>query len=390
MPASASRRSNRRSIATLFWGALLVAAACDRLSGLFGGESPAGESRVAWKYNVLGELTVPAFDDSLAFFAAANHQVFALDKRTGAARWASPPYNGGIAPGTALVVIGDVVVYPDYDIYAFDRATGALRWVFRDGPEGNVGHGALDRDGTRVYAGSTNGFAFAIGGTDGHLAWKSTVATDTTPTRVFDPMVDGDLVAVVYTRATNPVSGGVAALERSTGAVRWRRELLPATPGQPSGGWNRAGFSGALVIVPSTNGSVHAFDRITGDEVWKRDRPAALRPTEGDDQRLVVANGVVVVASAGLTTLSGLDAATGAQLWQRSPGRGSIVSPMTAVGDVVYLTYLSGQLSAVNAQNGATLWEVSVGAQDPLWMSPAADTSYLFVPGAHGFYAIRR
>ncbi|MBI2796683.1 MAG: PQQ-binding-like beta-propeller repeat protein [Gemmatimonadetes bacterium] len=356
--------------------------------GLGNGGDP--DSRIVWKYSEAAESITPAIDDSTVFFATVTRGVRAVDKRSGALRWAATSGRSGFSPGTALLVVGGVVVYPDADLFAFDRRTGAVRWVFRDLPTGSPGYTSLATDGVRVFAGSGSGDAFAIDPTDGHLVWKTRIATDSTQTVVADPVVDAGLVVVTYSRPGGVATGGICGLDAVTGAIRWRRELTPAAAGQPSGGYRRAAVTSTLVVVSSADGRTFGLDRGTGSITWVTTRDARLGAFQGDWRPVVVAGDVAVVGSSGFGTLAGLEVATGAERWQIDPKRGSFLDLMTVADGVIYLAFLPGELAALDPQTGQLLWQTPSGTANTYWTYPAVDATRLFASGVAGLYALRR
>ncbi|MBI2796410.1 MAG: PQQ-binding-like beta-propeller repeat protein [Gemmatimonadetes bacterium] len=371
---------------------VLTLAACNVVAPIYGGDGKGtfADPRILWFYPQAGAIIASEVDDSSAFFVNRGHQVFAVSKATGAVRWVTTPYNSGYYPGTALLLVGQLVVFPDYELYAFDRRTGALRWVYSDGPTGGPGYTNLASDSTRIFGGSVNGYAYAVDAVTGTLVWKTKIATDTTYTRVSSPAVNSGLVVVTYRRVEGALTGGVAALDAMTGALIWRREFVPAAAIQPSAGYGRAGFWGTLVIIASEDGRVFALDRSSGSDVWVIPRPATLRPYEGEWRPLVIVGDVVVLGS-NLASLTGLNAATGAERWKISlTTTGSQLDPMRVAGGTVYLQLGSGQLAALDPVAGRLLWTTNRSNSLLFWTYPAVDSTTLFTAGELGFYALRR
>ena len=63
--------------------------------------------RVHWKISGPAFPLVPTFDSATAFFASENHQVIAIDRRSGKVRWSSSTANGtdGTTAGSRAPIV---------------------------------------------------------------------------------------------------------------------------------------------------------------------------------------------------------------------------------------------------------------------------------------------
>lgn len=365
---------------------LAVVAGCGGLSTETNNGGGVTDPRIVWRYPQAAAIASPAVDDSAVFYKAADNRVIAVNKRTGAFRWSSASTGAGQTTGHALLVAGAFVVSPDGAIFAFDRRTGAAAWTYSDGPSGGGGYTTLSTDSVRVFAGSVTGYAYAVDLATGNLAWKTLIATNTSQTNVYDPIVDAGLVVATFRRLEGPrgFTGGIVALNATTGSIVWQRELLPASPGLPSGGYGRAAFFGTLVIVSSADGRVYGLDRATGNNVWVYSQPA-----QADFSPLVVAGNTVVVAPVD-ESLFGLDASTGTFRWLVNPHHGSTASSMTVADGVVYVPFGTGQLGAVDPTAGQILWSTTRSDSLFFWKYPAIDATRVYGAAQNGLYSLRR
>jgi outer membrane protein assembly factor BamB len=118
-----------------------------------------------------------------------------------------------------------------------------------------------------------------------------------------------------------------------------------------------AGVGQGLVLVGGSKGELQALDRVTGQLRWK----VALS-SEVTGQLLVVAD--TVIARTGDGRIQGLAVADGSRKWLYSRNlpalslRGS--GGMVVRDDVLYAGFPGGKLVALNAANGAQLWEATV------------------------------
>jgi len=360
--------------------------ACNALGGIL---SDSGE-RVIWKVALKGE-TAPAFDDSLVFFGAKDHLIVAVEKNSGTIRWQSKT-DGPLAQisGFNVIVAGNTVVVPDDLLYGLDRKSGARKWVFK--PESGFLPGLflLETDGNRVYAGSPSGYAYAVDGETGKQIWASNV-TGQEKSSVYHPVYDNGVVAVSIRRfTTNPVSGGVALLDASTGNIIWQRDFLPERAGQPSGSEAKPVFFQNLVIASSDDGRIFGLNRTTGEIVW-------IAPSRSDlsslgDIRPIVLSGSTVVVGSTARFLTGLDARTGLRKWDTSIGQSSLTNWLSADNGTAYTTDLGLVLVSVDAESGRLNWsEPSNNDKSVLYiLYPAIDKDRLYASATTGLYALKK
>lgn len=159
---------------------------------------------------------------------------------------------------------------------------------------------------------------------------------------VFTPAVVGESV---YAAAQD---GTIARLDR--GVQTWR-----IAAGQKlSGG---VGADDKLVVVGTDKGHVLAFDAATGNALWQArvSSEVLAAPAIGD--------GLVVVRS-GDSRLTGFDASDGKRRWvyQRATPALSLRSNVGVLlaDRAIVAGFPGGKLVAINSQNGAALWEVTV------------------------------
>lgn len=144
--------------------------------------------------------------------------------------------------------------------------------------------------------------------------------------------------------------GRVAALDRATGSVQWRKELDI----EISGG---VGTGEGLVMVGGLGGEVVALERSDGTEVWRTRVASEVLAPPG------ATSGVVIVRTidGGVT---GLSTTSGEERWKIQRDEPILtlrgISPPLLDRDVAVLGYSDGKIAAVNATSGATLWEIPV------------------------------
>lgn len=365
---------------------------CDSVTG--GSRTPPADAtfaRALWRVPAPVAWLGPAVDDSTVYFANALHQVQAVRTSDGRTRWISSSVGIQFDIALALHVAKGLVLYPQYDIYAFDVGTGALVWTFADSAHTAGGFSRLSSDASRVYGGSASGVVVAVRLLDGTLAWRTKVSADTGQVNVYSPLVSGNTVYAGYLKYSPPFTGGLVALDASTGAVRWSQDLPPVSPNL----WGGAAFDAVkvwqdLVVVSCQDGTVRAFRSDSGTAVWTSPRPSGLAAGVNDPRPLAVAGDVLVVGS-DLTMVQGLDARTGALVWTRNiPAGGSLNYPIVSMGDTFLLRYTSLQVARLVGGTGSILWQTLSVSEPEILALPAFDSTQVYVATGAGFFALRR
>lgn len=371
---------------------LLFALACGEQR--FGVEPPPSSSAVIWSAAGATASGVPGADSTAVYFGTRDHHLIAVDRATGTVRWTATTdaRTANTEFGDNVILAAGNVLFGDYVIYAFDAATGARRWVFDPESQGFPGYGAgvheLRTDGATIYAGSASGHVYAINANDGALIWVTPLAADGN-SGTFDPVIDAGVLYVVVRHFTNPITGELDALDRSSGRVLWSRNFGPSTvPHTSSGPIPPVAVYDNLVIASVDDGTIHAVDNTTGEDVWVIPRLSGVNAY--DDLRPIRIVGSVLVAGSSVPILMGYDAGTGRLLWQDNAGQGSDANTMGTDGSAVYIPFNNGTLGSFEAATGAQNWlrKAPNGAFfDPY---PLAGPDAVFAPASSGLIALRK
>jgi outer membrane protein assembly factor BamB len=367
---------------------VLVLLGCGLACELASRIAPPPADRVNWRVSGPAFPLVPTFDSATAFFASKDHQVVAIDRRSGKVRWRSSTANGSsaVTAGFNLVAAGSIVAVGDVDVYAFDRLTGAPAWSFRASDNDETGTHAIASDGSVVYTSSYFGRVYALDSHTGQPLWVTQVPGPTgVHNMTFDPTVAGGQVFVGLWHDTKPMlSGGVAALDAASGRLLWTREFLPRAGGDDSYCTGGAVVSGGLVIVGSSDGQIYGLDTASGALRWIA--PPVPRFAGGDDRALALSNDVVV-ASSNSGTATGIDVATGTVRWSTQLSGTSLTDHAEADSQMALFT--TSELIALDPQSGSILWRTGVGKEGgAFWGYPRISPDAVLANGLDGYYSL--
>jgi outer membrane protein assembly factor BamB len=357
---------------------------------LLGALGLAGRPPVAphWRNGAEGRGT-PAIDAAQVYFLTAHHELVAAVRRTGEVVWRQGTGEPGADTlGSLVLLSGSVVVAGDRGIHGFDVLHGQRRWRFsRQDDEGAGAYLGDAADGV-VFAGSRAGRVYAVDAGTGELRW-SVLASGTPATTVFQPIADADLVVAGYTTFATLQTGGVVAIERASGRVRWRRAIGGEGGAGGFGGGPVA--AGEVVLVSGGDGRLRALSRETGDLVWEW--PAVTRPDgrrQERDWRALALSGTTMVAGSLSGVVSAFDLKARRERWRFVlPEGGSVALRLTADGDTVYVPHLGGRLVALSVSDGRERWQMG-GLSDGFSWAPAVAGDVAFAAARAGLFALPR
>lgn len=162
--------------------------------------------------------------------------------------------------------------------------------------------------------------------------------------------------------------GVLAALDASTGAVRWTQQLDASSSGAPS-------VAGNLVYVTAGDNTGWAVNRSDGTVAWQVS-------TAGDTNNILGAAAPAIsddlaIFSFGSGEVQAVFRQGGLNRWDASvlgkrPGRAlSNVSDVTAApvisGSTVYVGNQAGRIAALELGSGSRIWTAREGAIGPVW-----------------------
>ncbi len=325
----------------------------------------AGDGSAIWRYETLGVVQCePLYDRDLdvVFFGSHDGALYAVRAADGALLWR---FTSGAEVAKKPVLAGETLLFANASdqLFAVDRRTGKARWTVHRTPAlgmevaGYAGP-SYDPGLGLVYMAYSDGHVIAYGVADGAEKWTPVdlsadaeqsaggdapryLDVDTTP--VLD---DGPSGRVIYVAG---YSGGVYALDAQTGARLWANEKA-------------TGVSDLVLFDepahPPTPGG-----------------PLAGGPT--------VPAKKILLASSATTGLWGMEPASGRQLWRIPVPEGGITAPVQVGGAVVVGTTRYG-LFLISPRNGRVIDGLDLGTG--VAQTPAAYGDHAYAMTNHGIF----
>ncbi len=226
----------------------------------------ASTGAVRWKKRVGAVASAPLMGGSVIYLGTADGILMCLDSQTGEEKWR---YQSRGPIEQRPVATTDVVVFANEadQVVAVDAISGKFKWQFKgETPEEYTlrGHAGVTIDGDLIYTGFSNGTLVALRKDNGSVAWSTSLKAEAD--RFFD--VDATPIVLEDRVYASSSSGGVYALDKATGLVRWRLPFWDAA--QPSNTGNVGGIStdGKLIYVSVADLGTYAID-LEGNVVWR-------------------------------------------------------------------------------------------------------------------------
>lgn len=321
------------------------------------------------------EAFTPAIDDGIAYIAAWEGPLTAVNATTGKELWSwseptswdsgAPPQLPLAAPtvanGTAYLSVsneGIVAITGGGKLLWESQTHDSRESSVQSLPQPTLASGV-------VYATSGADGVFAIDAGSGAQLWNAVPAPwpasapqDTQSCA--SPAVSG---GVLYLACD---AGYVYAMSAATGKTLWHDELT----GDPA--LTSATVSGGTVYVTDTSGTLHAISAATHAQRWSFTAGNRIEPP-------AVAAGTVYATDEN-GVLHALNPATGATRWSAALNDASAaIDPYapSVAGDVVYALSGNEVASAFNATTGKKLWSYSVG--HTLQSTPVVANGLLYI-----------
>jgi len=335
----------------------------------------------------------PAINGSMVYFGTGDGEIIARDINSGSLLWASKVSQEAIQGANLIVRANVVVAVSVFHSVGLDVQTGRLLWRY-DSPKDTVGasqnggnpgsliDSRIDADADMAYIPAWGATISGIDLRTGLVRWvwrPGIIAGDTAASGVFRSgsmgvRVSGDTLFGTLWHFTTK-SGGTSeawlvALDRNSGSEFWRVRM----PFQGSGVLIEAApaLYQNLVIIHTLSGRTYAVDRSTEQIVWEHSAPNATLSTIAGPE----VSGDVVYVDGGDGQIYALRASDGSSLWRGMFGAQTTRDLLLTDRHVIFPT--GGEVHILDRQDGRqVLTAAQPHTSDPLFASPAASANGL-------------
>lgn len=297
----------------------------------------ASTGALRWRKQVGAINSKPVVDGGLLYLGTEDGLLLCLDAQTGDERWryasrgpiAQPP----LVSGSLVVAVNEAD-----QVVAVDSLTGAFKWQYKaDTPEENTlrGHAGVVGDSELLFTGFSNGSIIALRRDNGSVAWIQSLKAEAGG--FFD--VDATPVLLDETLYATSSSGGVYALDKTSGLVRWRARLWDASLPNASGNVGGLTTDGVLLYVAVADLGIHALD-LRGNVVWR------IGANRGGEPAAPVVSGDLLLYALAKDGLFLAQRRSGAVVEYWDPGDGISASPSVTADGRMFVVSNRGILYA--------------------------------------------
>ncbi len=226
----------------------------------------ASNGAVRWRKQIGAVASAPLLGGGVLYVGTMDGTLLALDAQTGVERWRYQS-RGPIEQSPSATM--DAVIFANEadQIVALDAITGKFKWQYKsETPEEYTlrGHAGVAIEGELAYTGFSNGTMVALRRDNGSLAWSTSLKGEA------DRFVDVDATPIIIgnTVFVASSSGGVYAIDKATGLVRWRLPFWDAAMPSSSGNVGGLASDGKLLYASVADLGTYAID-LAGNVVWR-------------------------------------------------------------------------------------------------------------------------
>ena len=353
-------------VLSLAWGSVFTAPKLD--------EEPllAQPLTIRWRYesNVTLNLT-PAFDSERVYLPLAGGIIVALKARDGQLHWRSElggELSASPAADETAIYVASETTAPNGEprdqsgaLRALGREGGVTRWVTA---LGKPLRGALTVSNTKIFAGGSDGRAYAFDKRTGGVFWSIPFLT---PFNGQPVLKDGR----VYFGSED---GTLLALDEATGRPIWRYRTKGAVRGPVAVAEN-------TVFFGSGDGYVYAVSADRGRLKWRKRTGAGV-------EAVTLAGDTILAAS--LDNFAYLLNLKGTQLWKKQlPGRIS-AQPLTVQEAALFTPLSSSAAVVLGLKDGKQVNTLPTGEELTSSASPIKVGVAVIVTTEHGLLAFAR
>jgi outer membrane protein assembly factor BamB len=278
---------------------------------------------VRWRKKLGAVNCAPLVLGTNLYVGTSDGSLIAMDAQTGQEKWryqSRGPIDQTPSATSELIVFSNEAD----QVVAVDAITGKFKWQYKtETPEEYTlrGHAGVAVDNDLIYTGFSNGTLAALRRDTGSVAWSTSLKGEA------DRFMDVDATPIVIDNFVfaSSSSGGVYAIDKTTGLVRWRMPFYDVAMPSATGNVGGLASDGKTLYVSVADLGTYALD-LFGNIVWRVGARGG-----GEPATPVVFNDLLVysLAKDGMFVA---DRKTGATLEYFDPGDGVSAEP-TITGD---------------------------------------------------------
>ncbi len=312
-----------------------------------------------WRFRCEDEVrSSPVVVDGVLYVGCYDHNLYALDAKTGKFLWKYAT-EGGIA--ATPCIWKDRVLFGSEDrfFYAVSVRTGRILWTC---PTGGRIRSSARVELEHAFFGSDDRRLYAVNANNGQVVWQFEALEAIRSS----PAIGDEMVYV------GSEDYHLYAIDLQTGRQRWKFRTNRNVISSPL-------LCDGLVIFGSMDWNVYALDERSGWSVW---RFRAGHVVVGSPRAL---DGVVYIGSAD-GYLYALELGNGRLIWKFNTGS-QVVSTPAVTEQGVYVSTLGGDIISIDRKTGKERWRFSTGG--PVPSSPCVcDATVYMGSNDHHVYAL--
>lgn len=334
--------------------------------------------KAAWKFAAKAPIrSTPVCDATTIYFGASNGIVYALNKKTGAVKWAS---DAGAAVNSSPAIHGNKLFFTDnrQRLYCLNASSGKPVWTYSfdkslDYPWAfDYFYSSPTLFNNNIFVGGKDGYLHCVS-EEGKPIWKTKTKGIVRST----PAVKGNKVYVGDTE------GFLYAFDNRNGELLWTFSTTGAGLKNEDFGFDRKAIiaspvvAGNKVIVGGRDGFLYAVDGENGKEIWRMNHEVSWVIST-----VAVNDSIVVTGTSDGRFVQGIQLDSGKERWRFKTA--SIVwSSPVIYNETVYIGSNEGTVYGIGLREGRKQCSFHVGGA--IFSSPVISDTLLYIGGDNSF-----
>jgi len=316
-----------------------------------------------WQFKCEDEIrSSPVVSDGVLYVGAYDHNLWALDAKSGDFIWKYATEGGIVA---TPCIYRDMVIVGSEDrvLYAVGKAQGRIMWSC---PTSGRVRSSARVEFDHVFFGSDDGYLYAVSARSGRTVWRFQAMKEIRSS----PAIAEE---VVYFGSDD---GHLYALNIQGGNRRWQFRIARGIISSP------LVYEG-LVYVGGMDNSLYAIDARYGSAAWRYRTGGRVISSPAVAPEL----GIIYVGSVDGSVYA-IDADAGRLIWKFATGDQVISSPVVFEGGV-YVGSRDGCLYALDTKSGDLRWKFKTEGAILSSSSPAVYQNMVYIGSTdHRIYAL--